>query len=256
MAFTGLITTAGGVLHNVEILGPATLEEWKECYDVLFTGLIMLDCVRRPALANYRAHIIKLHQQFGPRCWALLYQADSRCRAENMDRLRYQLLAKHNAALASGQPTSFDSTRPWDSVWQAAVEDKEFWNEEFERHAIMVVTNSIPLNATLGTDATVLPSTSATPAASSGQPKNPGAQPKAKAEAKGLCRNYNAGSCLGASCSKGYGKHACSICGSPKHGAFQCPRLNKGQPAQEDGSSKGKKRQWGNGNRNGKKRKN
>jgi hypothetical protein len=127
MAFTGVITSPGGTLHSVEILGPPCLEEWKQSYDVLFTALIMLDCVRRPALAAYRAHICQLHAQYGPRCWALLYQADARCRSENMERLRSQLLTKHNAAVTTGLPSTFDTSHPWDSVWAAATTDKVFW---------------------------------------------------------------------------------------------------------------------------------
>ena len=57
MAFTGLVQGPGGTLRTVEILGPSTLTEWKESFDVLYTALIMVDAVRRPQLDAYRAKI-------------------------------------------------------------------------------------------------------------------------------------------------------------------------------------------------------
>jgi hypothetical protein len=244
MAFTGLITVPGGTMKSVEILGPPDLATWKESYDCLFTALIMLDVVRRPALAAYRAHIISLHEQYGPKCWALLYQADARCRAEHMDRLRYLLLARHNAALMSGQLTDFDVQHPWDSVWAKAATDTEYWEQEFRRHALMIVTSSMRIVEALGTDAQV----SNCGATSSAQPfAAPNAtrptKPAAKGQPKtGICRNFNAGSCPGNTCSKGHGQHICSICTSPNHGASKCPKINKGTPAQD---TREEKRGWG-----------
>ena len=169
-----------------------------------------------------------------------------------MDRLRYQLLAKHNAALASGEPTSFDTTRPWNAVWSAAVTDTEYWQEEFHRHAILIATNVISPLAPIGNDAPVVGT--GQPATSS-QPKTTAAQPKAAA--KGLCRNFNNGSCHGDSCPKGYGKHACSICGSPRHGAVTCPKVaaKQGNNDNNNADKNGKnKRRWGN-DKKGKKHK-
>jgi hypothetical protein len=236
------VTAPGGTLHTIEILGPSSLEAWKESYDVLFTALIMLDVVRRPQLAAYRAKICALHAQYGPRCWALLYQADVRCRSEHMELVRFRLLSKHNAAMTAGNPTTFDTAHPWDATWGAAVMDADFWKEEFEVNALLILTGAARIADTLGADAPT------EGASSSEMPKTPGkAQPKAQA-AKGnaTCRNYNFGTCHGNTCPGGHGKHICSICGSPKHPAVDCPRVNnKGAPKDDDGSKKGK-----NGNRN------
>jgi hypothetical protein len=65
MQFQGMMMGSDGTWRNVEILGPGTFEAWLESYDCLTTALIMLDVVRRPRLASYRAHIIRLHIQYG-----------------------------------------------------------------------------------------------------------------------------------------------------------------------------------------------
>ena len=228
-------------MRNVEIMGPPDLATWKESYDCLFTALIMLDALRRPALAAYRSHICTLHAQYGPKCWALLYQADARCRSEHMDRLRYTLLAKHNAALTAGTPTTFDTARPWDSVWAKAATDHEFWEQEFRMHALMIVTSTMRIVDALGNDAPIENSG----AASSAQQhlaQKPTAQPKQAAARQpkndAICRNFNAGSCTGTSCKAGHGKHICSICTSPKHGAYNCPKIAKGAKTSDEGSRK------------------
>jgi hypothetical protein len=244
MAFKGLVTAPGGTLHTVEILGPPTLEAWKESYDVLFTALIMLDVVRRPHLAAYRAKICALHAQYGPRCWALLYQADVRCRSEHMELIRFRLLSKHNAAMTAGTPSTYDTMHPWDATWGAAVVDTDFWKDEFETNAMLIRTGAARISDALGTDALTDPHA----ACSSDMPMTTGKpQPKAEASKKNpICKNYNFGTCHGTTCPDGHGKHSCSICGSPKHPAVGCPRVNnKGAPRNDEGSKKGK-----NGNRN------
>jgi hypothetical protein len=247
MAFKGLIITAGGTLHNTEILGPATLELWKESYDCLFTALIMLDAVRRPQLAAYRAKICLLHAQYGPQCWALLYQADVRCRSELMDTLRYQLQAKHNATLAQGLPSAFDDTRPWDGVWAAAVLNTEFWDEEFKHWALMIATKSARTADVVENDAAIASASShSTLVTGPAWEHKARATPKVagKPKKEGVCAPFNKGSCSGNTCSRGLGKHQCSICSQASHGAFACPRVGQ-DPKQAPGNDKARDDQFG-----------
>jgi hypothetical protein len=230
MAFKGMIQTAGGVFHNTEILGPATLELWKESYDCLFTALIMLDAVRRPQLAAYRSKICLLHAQYGPKCWALLYQADVRCRCELMDTLRYRLQAKHNADLAQGLPSTFDTTRVWDSVWGAAVLENTFWDEEFKHWALMIVTGTARCADVVEHDAAIAASASSAALVPGTVEHRPKPAAKATAAAKkreGVCAQFNKGSCSGKTCPRGGGKHQCSICSQPSHGAHACSRVGQ-----------------------------
>ena len=229
MAFTGLVMGPGGVLHNVEIQGPPTLEAWKESYDVLFSALIMLDTVRRPQLVAYRAKICALHAQYGAQSWALLYQADVRCRYELMDRLRYRELAKHNAALQATPPrrSEYDPARPWDCVWAAAIKESDFWEKEFKHNALLIRTNTIKIAETLGNDARIVgQATSSTDHPRWINPvekplkSNPGA--KKAAAPKGPCKSFNQGKCPGDTCPNGYGLHKCSNCGLSNHGAYNC----------------------------------
>jgi hypothetical protein len=248
MAFKGLVAAPGGAMHTVEILGPPDLATWKESYDCLFTALIMLDAVRRPQLAAYRAKICALHATYGPKCWALLYQADVRCRAERMDTLRYQLQAKHNAAIAQGIHSTFDTARPWDSVWAAATVDTEFWDTEFKNDALMIRTNTVQLKDVIGTDATVLPPSAPGPLVA-GPYVQRETRPKAtpKAQGKGVCSGYNRGTCHGTSCSQNAGKHICSICSNPKHGATNCPRVGHA-PNQAPANDRARDAQYANKN--------
>jgi hypothetical protein len=257
MAFKGMVTTAGGTLHMTEILGPPTLELWKESYDCLFTALIMLDAVRRPQLAAYRSKICLLHAQYGPKCWALLYQADVRCRSELMDTLRIRLQTKHNACIAQGIPSSFDNARPWDSVWAAATMDKDFWEEEFKVHAMMIVTNATRSADVVENDAAI-----AAGASSASLTPGTSTEPRAKAKAAqgpkngkgGVCAAFNRGQCNGKTCSRGQGKHQCSLCSNPNHGVASCPRVGQDStqsPANDKAREKqfgggGKKREWDN----------
>ena len=245
MAFKGLVTAPGGTLHTVEILGPGTLEAWKESYDVLFTALIMLDVVRRSNLSAYRAKICALAAQYGPKCWALLYQADVRCRSEHMEITRFRLMQKHNAAMTAGTPTTFDTSHPWDSVWAAVVIDNDFWKDEFEVDAILIRTGAAVVTDALGADAP-------TEGASSWEAKQQHKpQPKAAAAAATKntpCRNFNFGTCHGPPgqpCPHGLGKHICSVCGSPKHSASGCPRISKGEGVKKGGKGEKGERNWG-----------
>ena len=195
--------------------------------------MVMLDAVRSPSMSAYRNKICQLHAQFGPQCWALLYQTDVRCRSEFMDRIRYRLLARHNAAMQAtpARPSTFDTTRPWDSVWMEATADHDFWQEEFRHWATLIRTNTVPIKDTLGTDATIAghfnPQQSLPQAPPANQPGR--AQPKAKATAnKGPCKAFNNGTCHGATCSNGYGRHACNKCGATDHGALQCGKEGNG----------------------------
>ena len=210
MAFKGLITAPGGTLHTVEILGPPNLESWKESYDCLFTGLIVLGAVRRPQLAACRSKICLLHAQYGPKCWGLLYQADVRCHTELMDTLRYSFHTKHNAALTQGLTSTFDTTRPWDSVWASATFNTEFWETDFKHPALMIATNTARSTDVVESDAAVASTSS--PAAMIPAPAadNRGKRTAApKAHGKGVCMAYNRWTCHGTSC---HNKAVGSIC--------------------------------------------
>ena len=82
-----------------------------QSYDVLASALIMLEAVRRPRFAQYRAKIEYLHEQFDPQAWGVLYQADVRCRGELMDdnHHHHRHLHAHNRAITAGTTSPYNS---------------------------------------------------------------------------------------------------------------------------------------------------
>jgi hypothetical protein len=254
MAFTGMVQGPGGTLRTMEILGPPTLAEWKESYDVLYTALIMLDAVRRPQLDAYRAKMQLYQAQYGERTWALQYQADVRCRQEQMPRLKHRLEAQHNADILAGRLSTYDTVRPWDSVWKAAIHCTDFWKAEYEVSAILIAASATRPHADLGGDADIAAGNrgqatnpvTAPPARSPNQPQ-PGARggpPPQKPIAgkpqpnngltkrnvtndtppKQICRSYNTGICHSRTtqCQTGDRVHVCHYCLAPDHKGSDC----------------------------------
>ena len=72
-----------------------------------------------------------------------------------MDHLRFKLLQAHNVALMRGQASQFDPSMPWDAVWEAAVTDDKFWENEFRINAMMLVTNGLPQSQVVDGDAEI-----------------------------------------------------------------------------------------------------
>jgi hypothetical protein len=111
----------------------------------------------------------------------------------------------------------------------------------------MIVTNALAMDQTLGDDAMVKSTSSIAASSHAGPPgKKQSPNPKAAAaQQKAVCRNFNVGTCPGLTCGSGYGKHICTLCGSPKHGAFECPRIRKKQQEAPTKKDHGDKRKWG-----------
>ena len=219
----------------------------------------MTAAVRRPRIAAYRALITSLHRTYGSACWSLLYQTDVRCRQERMDSLKYELHLKHDRDVSMGIPSSFNTAKPWDQVWEAIIADGEYWRRNFEVPANFVkngqglstvVDGDAPIQAPGHARSEPNPVKRKTPA-----PTNTGSQ---KLE---LCKDYNRGACSitadGHLCPKNNSRrHGCSICGKNGHGAHECrsakptgnPKGDKGQGKKNNGGKKnrggGKQKYW------------
>jgi len=151
-SMTGLNIMRDGTFMTVELFGPPNVELWSNGYDVLATGCLMLGAVKRPRLEAYKRWIRKLASLFGPIVWHLLYQTDVRCRSELMQSVFQDLLAIHNAAVMSNTYTDFDVANPWDAVWAKVLTMKDWWNDEFERPAGLIVAKIMSLGAALDGD--------------------------------------------------------------------------------------------------------
>ena len=270
-SFSGMMGQADGSYKTVELLGPASFEAWCESYDVLCTALLMLDVVRRPRLIAYRAHIQEFSELHGAQGWALLYQADVRCRQEWMETIRCRLQLAHTTALALGNHTAFRADKPWDSVWEVAVEDWQFWKREFERPAgklsnfLAGVEGDAPIAR--GPGASYQPPQHAPqqqprqqqppPQKQIGGPSQPGRRTHNDDNPpKELCRGFQDGGCkIGQGTHGQCGRdknlrHQCAICLAVRHGAYQCGQTNQGGKRgrannAHSSSYKGKKKKGG-----------
>ena len=150
----GLLMMRDGSFFEAELFGPPSYCQWEQCFDVLATGLLMLDIVSRNKLADYKEHIRELSAAYGPTVWHLLYQTDVRCRQELMHELHQDALMAHNEALENGTHSGFQPLRPWDSVFSMAISDttSKWWTREFERPAQLVLTHIASLSSMLGGD--------------------------------------------------------------------------------------------------------
>ena len=124
----------------------------------------MVDAVDLGALLKYKQHVMKLHDRYSAKVWAIIYQADVRCRLEHMERTRRQLQALHQDALAKGTTTDYDDARPWNLVWQKVVPDETFWRDQVLEPALLVLTRVAGLGEVVDGDSGAPPA----PSASSG----------------------------------------------------------------------------------------
>ena len=119
-----------GTLQTVELYGPANIGMWEASYNVLLNVLVMLNAVDLGVFMSYKQHIMKLHDRYSSKVWAIIYQADVRCRLEHMERTRRVLQAQHEEAVAKGQSTDYDDTKPWNLVFRRVVSDDNFWRDQ------------------------------------------------------------------------------------------------------------------------------
>ncbi|MDE0916350.1 MAG: hypothetical protein OSB57_14335 [Planctomycetota bacterium] len=150
----GLLMTRDGSFIEAELFGPPSYGQWEECFDVLATGLLMLDIVSRNKIADYKDHIRELAAAYGPKVWHLLYQTDVRCRQEYMHELHQDASMAHVEAVEQAAHSSFQPKRPWDTVFSMAISEgsSKWWTREFERPAQLVLTHIASLDSMLGGD--------------------------------------------------------------------------------------------------------
>ena len=151
--FHGLVQDKSGQLTRAELYGPPDFSSWKACFDTYCNALILLGTASLGLLTAYRTRIEKLHTRYGNRVWALLYQADVRCRLEHMPRTKMRLLQRHQDAIAAGGVSAFSPASPWSDVFTQVAADDRYWNDEVVEPALMVLTDSGSLRDLVSGDA-------------------------------------------------------------------------------------------------------
>ena len=116
LKLSGVAIGRDGVIRQVELHGPPNIGTWLASYNVLMTILVMRKAVDLGVLLKYRSHVERLHDRYSDKIWAVLYQAETRCRLELMDRLRREAVAEHEATVRAGGVSNFDPARPWNTA--------------------------------------------------------------------------------------------------------------------------------------------
>ena len=118
---TGMTIGRDGQMRQLELHGPPNIGAWIASYNVLMMILVMKKAVDLGVLLKYRSHVERLHDRYSDKIWAVLYQAESRCRLDLMDRLRREAVVEHETIIAAGGVSSFNENRPWNTAWPRAA---------------------------------------------------------------------------------------------------------------------------------------
>eukprot|EP00435_Cladocopium_sp_Y103_P065381 s228_g27.t1 len=130
--FRTFVLTDSGYISK-EIPGPATFTQWRTCYRLLRSSLIMLDIAGLAALHGYEMLVERLARLY-PSAWHLIYSADEVARSAQSNRIRAKILIDIRAG--KQRPEGFDQDRPWDFVFQALVKDDTFWQNQVHGPAL------------------------------------------------------------------------------------------------------------------------
>jgi hypothetical protein len=171
---TGLMFAADGTLQRLSYSGPHSFEQWKICWKVYEVAMIMADAATPPVLTAYAAHVESMAKQFGPTCWAVLYQAENRFRRERLEYLRRSESDLLNASIASGGLTAFDPKMPWERCFDIAPDQFHWWNKEVTIPCLMVVSKARAAGFFLEGDSAISNSDAAHIATAAGAGSYPG----------------------------------------------------------------------------------
>lgn len=104
---TYVLTSTG--YTTKELPGPATFTQWRTCFRLFRTSLIMLDAAGLAALPQYEMAAERLSRTY-PTAWHLIYAADEVARSSQSNRLRSKIMMDIRAGKAP--PEGYDQNRP------------------------------------------------------------------------------------------------------------------------------------------------
>ena len=155
MRLGGQILDANATFRFVEVAGPPNIDVWALAFDVMMTSFLYLNIVDLGILQQYKRKILMYHTRYGPACWLLLYQAETRFRSEQLERQRRTTLAAYNAAILAGGNTPYEPSRPWNQTWLDGMKDSDWWQLEFVEIAQLYLMRFGKLDQFVGGDAPV-----------------------------------------------------------------------------------------------------
>jgi hypothetical protein len=261
LAFAAVVLGTDGAWSRKEITGPCDFQAWWTAWKVLSTAFVLLDQIDREKLDAYAEHIRALSIRYakgGNDTWAIVYSADVRMRRERFERIRRVLeLGASSSTATPGGPSGYDSARPWNSVFAASVNDRDFWDDEVKSPCLLYLTQ-VQTSAEVMDDGTVQPDlANLSPAprnkrhkGSTGTPQHHQPSPKNRAS-RTICTDYTSGNCaLGRNCEFA---HQCNICLDTHPGCEHSDRAaRKQQPHSQPSDKGGKRGKDGKGGKRGK----
>ena len=262
----GTTFSSDGSTIPIEVTGPPDIDCWSKSYACLRTALISWKAVELGRLDMYANMIKRYVSRYGSSVWFQVYQAESRCRSEHMERVRRRGEEERARAMSAGMSHPLNPRRPWDWVWGEVLTDAHFWRIELEEPALLILSRSIGR----------FPSSDNVAQIPSGKRwfredsnlRPPPELPKthdvngnsfvANRRGRRLCDAFNTGACVfnpqNAACpNDGTFVHQCSRCLDTSHGAHACPRTDfpasrpivEGLRGKSKGFGKGKGKQKG-----------
>ena len=159
-----------GTPARQQFKGPANIMQWVSCWMVFKTGMIMYNLADYQTLVDYMEFIKDLAAQFGPACWAIIYQADARMRRAGLETIRRaasRLLDEAVDAEAQGgrlfvprNPYEYDALRPWEYCYAMAINSEflaasRYWKKVVEIPCNKVHNQHENVDGFLDTDAAI-----------------------------------------------------------------------------------------------------
>ena len=135
MLFIAFTLQPDGTWQKRELPGPPDVHVWWACWKVFRTAALLLDIADPEILDNYAEFIKGLAKRY-PACWFIVYSGDVRMRSEHFERIRRAAEEEHTAGCTlPSQHLPYDPQRPWNSVFQRAIMDTAFWDEQVRENA-------------------------------------------------------------------------------------------------------------------------
>ena len=139
----GTTFSSDGSIIPIEVSGPPDIDCWSRSYACLRTALISWKAVELGRLDMYANMIKRYVSRYGSSVWFQIYQAESRCRSEHMERVRRRGEEERARAMSAGMSHPLNPKRPWDWVWGEVLTDAHFWRIELEEPALIILSRSI-----------------------------------------------------------------------------------------------------------------
>ena len=131
--------------------GPDSFHNWRRCWRVFRTGMLMLGAAKPGPLDEYEETIRALNDVYGSGHWGLIARADDVMRSEEWERTRRRIEDMRSRGVYT---LSFDSKTPWAAVLRDSARDTQFWATNVKDLAVMSGSgrNTAVLAAAAGAD--------------------------------------------------------------------------------------------------------